>query len=149
VRTRWALPFIAIIVLGVAILVAYPWAASLALALPLAGRMAIAALMIFPLGFFLGMPFPLGILAIANQPRGAVAWAWGMNGLFTVVGGLASVLISLEWGFTFAIAVALVLYAVAMFVFVALRNMVPRRALDPLLHPQGEGGLLTRDQQRV
>jgi len=149
VRTRWALPFIAIILLGAAILLAYPWAASLALALPLGGRMAIGALMIFPLGFFLGMPFPLGILAIANQPRGAIAWAWGMNGLFTVIGGLASVLISLEWGFTFAVTVALVLYAVAMFVFVALRNMVPRRAHDPLLHPQGEGGLLTRDQQRV
>jgi spermidine synthase len=149
VRVRWALPFIAIILLGVGLLLLYPWAASLAMALPLEGRVAIGAAMIFPLGFFLGMPFPLGILAIANQPRGAIAWAWGMNGLFTVVGGLTSVLISFEWGFTFAIGVALVLYAVAMFVFVALRDMAPRRAHDALLHPEREGGLLTRDQQRV
>ena len=128
VRTRWAVPFIAVIGVGLAILLIYPWASQLALALPLGGRVAVSALMIFPLGFFLGMPFPLGILAIANQPRGAIAWAWGMNGLFTVVGGLASVLISLEWGFTAAIGVALVLYAVAMFVFAAMRDMVPRAA---------------------
>ena len=128
VRSRWAVPFVGVIAVGVAILLIYPWAANLALALPLGGRIAVATLMIFPLGFFLGMPFPLGILAIEKQPRGAIAWAWGMNGLFTVAGGLASVLISLEWGFTAAIGVALVLYAAAMLVFVALRDMVPRSA---------------------
>ncbi|HEY4214950.1 MAG TPA: hypothetical protein VGM84_25970 [Steroidobacteraceae bacterium] len=128
VRSRWAVPFVGVIAVGIAILLIYPWAANLALALPLGGRIAVATLMIFPLGFFLGMPFPLGILAIEKQPRGAIAWAWGMNGLFTVAGGLASVLISLEWGFTAAIAVALVLYAAAMLVFVALRDMAPRGA---------------------
>ena len=128
VRTRWTVPFVGVIALGTAILLLYPWAANLALALPLGGRVFVAALMIFPLGFFLGMPFPLGILAIANQPRGAIAWAWGMNGLFTVVGGLASVVISLFRGFNFAISVALVLYAVAMVVFASMRDMVPKAA---------------------
>ena len=126
VRSRWALPFIVIIALGAAILLVYPWAANLALALPLGARVLVAAVMIFPLGFFLGMPFPLGILAIANQPRGAIAWAWGMNGLFTVVGGLASVVISLLRGFDFAVSIALVLYAAAMLVFAAMRDTVPK-----------------------
>jgi hypothetical protein len=80
--------------------------------------------MIFPLGFVLGMPFPLGILAIEHQPRGAIAWAWGMNGVFTVAGGLGSMIISLMRGFDFAIGVALVLYAAAMLAFVPLRDMV-------------------------
>src|SRR5262249_37559443 len=107
---RWALPFVAIILIGLALVAIYPPVAPAALALPLEGRAAISALMLFPLGFFLGMPFPLGILAIQHQPRGAIAWAWGMNGLFTVIGGLASVLISLEVGFNLTIAIALVLY---------------------------------------
>ena len=142
VRTRWATPFLGVIALGTAILLIYPWAAHLALALPLGGRVLVAALMIFPLGFFLGMPFPLGILAIAHQPRGAIAWAWGMNGLFTVAGGLASVVISLFRGFNFAISVALVLYGIAMIVFVAMRDTVPNaaRAKHPPTAPVRSAG---------
>ena len=68
---------------------------------------------IFPLGFFLGMPFPLGILKLDNKPRGAIAWAWGMNGLFTVMGGLSSVLLSLFLGFRITILVSILLYIAA------------------------------------
>ena len=125
-RRGWAIPFVAIIALGLALVALYPWISHLALALPLAARILVAGLMIFPLGFFLGMPFPLGILAIAHQPRGAIAWAWGMNGLFTVVGGLASVVMSLLMGFNFAVMVALVLYAAALGVFKRMRDTVPQ-----------------------
>jgi hypothetical protein len=78
--------------------------------------------MLLPLGFFLGMPFPLGVLAIADHPRGAVAWAWGMNGLFTVAGGLMSMLLSLWYGFNMAITLALCLYALAMITYRPLRD---------------------------
>jgi hypothetical protein len=120
---------VAIIVIGIALVALYPPIAKAALALPLEGRALVAALMLFPLGFFLGMPFPLGILAIENQPRGSIAWAWGMNGLFTVIGGLASVFISLEVGFNLTIAVALVLYGCALAVFRKMRDVVPRTAV--------------------
>ena len=126
---RWALPFVAIIVLGIALVSFYSPFAKAALALPLEGRAMVSALMLFPLGFFLGMPFPLGILAIEHQPRGAIAWAWGMNGLFTVIGGLASVFISLEVGFNLTIGVALVLYACALAVFRKMRDTVSRQAI--------------------
>ncbi len=129
---RWAFPFVAIIVIGLALIAIYPPLAKLALALPLPGRAAVAAVMIFPLGFFLGMPFPLGILAIANQPRGAIAWAWGMNGLFTVIGGLASVFLSLELGFNFTIVIALALYACALAVYRKMRDTVSRGVFVPL-----------------
>jgi hypothetical protein len=112
-RRRWQLPFAAVIVLGAALMLFYPAFAHLALALPLASRVAAVAAVIFPVGFFLGMPFPLGILAIANHPRGAISWAWGMNGLFTVTGGFFTVLISIGYGFDRTIVVALALYALA------------------------------------
>src|SRR6185437_15387998 len=127
-RSRWAIPFIAVLVFGVALLLIYPSATHFAMAFPLGWRVAIGAAMIFTLGFFLGMPFPLGILAIEHQPRGAIAWAWGMNGVFTVAGGLGSMIISLMRGFDFAIGVALVLYAGAMLAFVPLRDMVAKGA---------------------
>jgi len=125
-RRRWAVPFVAIIAVGLALVLIYPPLARLGLALPLGGRIAVAAVMIFPLGFFLGMPFPLGILAIEHQPRGAIAWAWGMNGLFTVIGGLASVFASLLWGFNITVVLALILYGGALAVFKKMRDSAPR-----------------------
>ncbi|HWW19431.1 MAG TPA: hypothetical protein VNZ06_01385 [Steroidobacteraceae bacterium] len=125
-RQRWALPFTAILVIGLAFTAFYPSLARIALALPVTGRVLASAAMIFPLGFFLGMPFPLGILAISNQPRGAIAWAWGMNGLFTVVGGFMSIVLSLLYGFNFAILLALGLYLLAFIMFPRVRDMQPR-----------------------
>jgi spermidine synthase len=127
---RWKIPFVAIMAIGLALVLLYAPLARLGLALPLGGRIAVAAAMIFPLGFFLGMPFPLGILAIERQPRGAIAWAWGMNGLFTVIGGLASVFASLMWGFNITVIVALVLYGGALAVFRKMREIAPRAASD-------------------
>ena len=119
---RWAVPFIGILLTGTTVLVLYPWAAHTALSLGQWQRIIASFVMIFPLGFFLGMPFPIGVLALADQPRGAIAWAWGMNGLFTVVGGLGSVLISLYYGFSAAVVVALALYALAFAVFRPMRD---------------------------
>lgn len=127
-RQRWAVPFVAIMVIGLALVLLYDPIAEAALALPIGGRIAVSGLMIFPLGFFLGMPFPLGILAIEHQPRGAVAWAWGMNGLFTVIGGLASVLGGVEIGFDYTIIIALVLYGCALAVYRKMRDTVTRGA---------------------
>jgi spermidine synthase len=122
--TRWsALPFVAVVTLGVLLEVIYPGISRAALSLGTAGRVLVAGLLLFPIGFFLGMPFPLGVLAIANGPRGAVAWAWGMNGLFTVVGGLLSMLLSLRFGFNLTILFALALYVVAMLSFSHLRKL--------------------------
>jgi hypothetical protein len=124
-KQRWAIPFVAIIVLCAVLQWVFPIVARAALQLSLPGRILISGLMLFPLGFFLGMPFPLGVLAIADRPRGAVAWAWGMNGLFTVIGGLLSMLLSLWQGFNFAISVALCLYAVAFIAYRPLRDTSP------------------------
>jgi spermidine synthase len=121
-QRRWMIPFIMILLLGAALVVGYPALSHLALELPTVGRILAAAAMMFPVAFFLGMPFPLGILAIANKPRAVVAWAWGMNGLFTVVGGFLSMLVSMAFGFNVAISFALGLYALAFAVFKRLQG---------------------------
>jgi spermidine synthase len=80
-------------------------------------RIIVALVLIFPLAFFLGMPFPLGILTIRKKASGTVAWAWAFNGLFTVIGGLCSVILSISFGFRFTLLVGLGAYVVAFFVF--------------------------------
>jgi hypothetical protein len=129
-RRHWSRPFLAVIAIGLALVIWYPYIARLVLAQPLAGRILLSGALLFPLGFFLGMPFPLGVLAIQRQPRGAIAWAWGMNGIFTVVGGLLSVLLSLEVGFNLTILVALACYVGALSVFARMRDTTP--ALETL-----------------
>lgn len=119
-RRSWMLPFFAILLLGVLDTFVVPILFDPLLGLPLVWRCVAAGLLIYPLGFFLGMPFPLGILALRGQPRSAVAWAWGMNGLFTVIGGLASALLSLVFGFKATMIVALAIYSVALIAYRAM-----------------------------
>ncbi|MEJ2238451.1 MAG: hypothetical protein P8X82_09160 [Gemmatimonadales bacterium] len=119
---RWTWPFLGVALTGLALLMARPHLFHLFLASPIEWRIAVASSMVFPLGFFLGMPFPLGILLIERMPSGAVAWAWAMNGLFTVVGGLLSVILSMHIGFQRSLLVALGFYGLAVAAFYAVKR---------------------------
>jgi len=84
-----------------------------------------AYVMIFPLGFCLGMPFPLGIVAIKDLGPAAVAWSWAMNALFTVIGGLASVITSIYWGFNLTLLIGVAAYALAALLLARIRTLSP------------------------
>ncbi len=130
---RWAWPFIGILVTGALFVLVHASFFRLFLAAPLPARVLLGGALIFPLGLFLGMPFPLGILSVEGQPSGAVAWAWGLNGIFTVVGGLASVLCSMMWGFQLTIVAALLVYALAFATFARIRAAGAAREPRPAL----------------
>ena len=121
---RWSWPFVGIVLYGAVLAVSYPFVFDRFLAASDGVRMAVAAALILPLAFCLGVPFPLGILLAEQQPRGAVAWAWGLNGLFTVIGSLASVLLGLTIGFQATILVAVAIYMGAFLAFAVLRAAV-------------------------
>lgn len=121
---RWHLPFVGTLLYGGFFLVTHQFLFDAALGLPVSLRMLIAGLYLFPIGFFMGMAFPLGVLCVERRSRAAVAWAWGMNGLFTVVGGLASVLLSIYLGFTITEVIALGIYGIAL---LALSRLVPSK----------------------
>jgi len=80
-------------------------------------RIVASVAMIFPLAFFLGMPFPLGLLSIKDKPTGTVAWAWALNGLFTVTGGVFCAIFAVYFGFIATMMVALASYLLAFIVF--------------------------------
>lgn len=147
---RWWLPFWGVAVTGFGLLALHARIFHALLAQPMAIRVAACALLIFPLGFFLGMPFPLGTLVAERQSRGAVAWGWGMNGLFTVIGGLGSILVAIAWGFQATIAVALTIYIAAFVVFAQLRLAVAasERSRRPISIRNIEAAFALRDQAR-
>lgn len=120
--SKWPLAFAGVIVAGLGLWAGFAAASASVMAAPIAIRIGAAAAMILPVAFFMGMPFPLGILELAGRPRGAVAWAWSMNGLFSTVGSVATVLLSLWLGLRATELVALGMYAVAGMVFGALRR---------------------------
>jgi hypothetical protein len=70
----------------------------------------------------MGMLFPLGILMLKDEPAGSIAWAWAMNGLFTVVGGLMSVVLSIYLGFTLTLIIALMIYLLGWLAFARFRS---------------------------
>ncbi len=121
---RWFVPFLGIVASGVILLMVRTPLFDLLLAGSTASRILATVLMIFPLGFFMGMPFPLGILHLRKVPEGAIAWAWGINGLFTVLGGGVAGLISLFVGFNIVFLVAMGVYLMALLAFAWARSRV-------------------------
>lgn len=126
---HWPWPFVGAIAAALILLYIYPYAFELGLSLPMVGRILIAVALLFPLGFFLGMPFPLGILTIVDRPKGAVAWAWALNAVFTVVGGYFAILSSVFFGFHTTIMAGIGTYVIAFVAFVLLRQAGQRMAV--------------------
>ena len=83
------------------------------LPLPLAARIAIAIALVAPLGFLMGMPFPKGLRASGQGPFPAPPLYWGLNGLFSVLGSLATMVTAVIFGFTWAMLGGAAFYALA------------------------------------
>ncbi|HEX6959508.1 MAG TPA: hypothetical protein VF194_16105 [Ferrovibrio sp.] len=122
-KGRWAVPFGGIVAsLSLFMLFNEP-IQTLFLSAALPFRILAAMAMIAPVGYFLGMPFPLGISGLRGSPAGSIAWAWAMNSLFTVIGAIASVVLSLFVGFEVTLAAALGLYIVGFLAFDRMRRV--------------------------
>jgi hypothetical protein len=88
-----------------------PWLFNLTLGFPLATRMALAVLALAPLGFLMGMPFPQGISRLASLAPELIAWAWGVNGAFSVIASILAALIALSLGFRWTLLAGAACYA--------------------------------------
>ncbi|MFN3241598.1 MAG: hypothetical protein ACE37K_08820 [Planctomycetota bacterium] len=83
-------------------------------------RALVAAAMVAPLGLLLGMPFAHGVGLLRRLSPGFVPWAWAVNGSATVVGSVFTVIVSMNFGFTFVLLAAVAIYVVA---FVAVDKL--------------------------
>jgi hypothetical protein len=61
------------------------------------------------LGVPMGVPFP-SLMRLAGQIRQRVALLWAVNGVFSVLGSVLAVVISMTWGFSWALLIGALLY---------------------------------------
>jgi len=83
------------------------------LAFPL--RVALAAALILPLGLCLGAFLPSALEELKSRAPAYVPWAWGINGVFSVLAPVWGVGVSMTWGMN-----ALLLAAVPVYLLAAL-----------------------------
>ncbi|MBK8550352.1 MAG: hypothetical protein IPL53_04525 [Ignavibacteria bacterium] len=110
---------IALLTLAIGIL--NPYIFNSLVRLELHWRILVSALIIFPLGFFMGMPFPIGMSLILPSEKRFVAFAWGVNGFFSVIGTVSAIILAMMFGFRFVFILGAVIYIVAM-VLITLRH---------------------------
>jgi hypothetical protein len=88
-------------------------------------RVVISVVLIAPLAFFMGIPFPFGMSRIDNNSKYLVAYGWGVNGFFSVLGSVLVVMLSMSFGFRAVFVISALIYLVAMMV---VRKMEPQKA---------------------
>ena len=119
---RWSVAFGGLLMTGVANWLLYPGVVHRAAAFGMPVRVAVAIALLFPQAYFMGMAFPLGIAALRSKPRGAIAWAWSINGVCSTLGSVLAIALSIWLGFHWTILLMLSVYAAAAVVFDLLRR---------------------------
>jgi hypothetical protein len=102
---------IAIVVATVVAVFALPAVIDIAIPASLEVRMVAAVALLMPLGILLGMALPGGIRVLSTDRQDIVAWAWGINGAFSVVGATLAVFIAMNWGFSVTLLAGALVYA--------------------------------------
>jgi hypothetical protein len=67
-------------------------------------------LFFLPLGFFLGIPLPLGMVLLQKSTPELVPWAWAVNGCFSVLSPILTVMLALAVGYSLVILTGAGLY---------------------------------------
>ena len=87
--------------------------------LPFTVRILIVFVLIAPLGLCLGTFFPTALDQLKPDSAAYVPWAWGINGIFSVVAPILSVGVSMTWGIGALLLSAIPVYLIAGFVLPA------------------------------
>ncbi len=76
--------------------------------------MATAILVLAPFGLTLGTVMPVGLARIEQLHPGATPFAWGLNGIMSVVASVLAVAVAITFGFKATTLVAFACYALAL-----------------------------------
>lgn len=80
-------------------------------------RVVVVSLILLPLGLCLGMFFPSGLKLISKNYSETIAWAWGINCGFTVLGAILAIILGQFYGFNVILLLAALLYFIGMLAF--------------------------------
>jgi spermidine synthase len=109
-RLKWSPARGSVAALAAALAVAFlvPAAVDTAAGWSFAARVAAVVLLVTPIGMLLGAPFSAGLRCIHRDDM--VAWAWALNGLLSVGGSIAALILGSSVGFLAAAALAALAY---------------------------------------
>jgi hypothetical protein len=82
--------------------------------LPFPARVALSIAMLAPVGIALGMPMPLGLARFTGLYPRSIAYAWGVNGLASVLASVLGIVVAINFGYAVASLVAGACYAFAL-----------------------------------
>jgi hypothetical protein len=82
---------------------------------PFAARLAVVVALVFPLGLCLGTYLPGGLQSLKRDEEAFVPWAWGINGIVSVVAPVAAVALATTWGVDALLLSAVPVYLAAGF----------------------------------
>ncbi len=85
-------------------------------------RVLVTFLLIMPLALCMGVPFPTALKTLGEKYNYFIPWAWGVNGVSSVLGSVLSLVISQTFGFWKTLLVALILYLFAFVFFRVIRE---------------------------
>ena len=77
---------------------------------PLTVRIFISLISLFPIALFMGIPFATGLRYLEGTYPRFIPWAWGINGLTSVMGSVLAIIIAMRIGFTVVILLGCVTY---------------------------------------
>ncbi len=89
--------------------------------LPLAKQIMIVASILLPLGILLGVFFPSGLELVSKNYQETIAWAWGINAGFSVLGSILAIILAQFLGFHMILLMGGIIYLIAVLAF---RQMV-------------------------
>jgi hypothetical protein len=90
------------------------------LAWPFAARVAVSVALLAPLALALGMPFPLGIRVVSTRAPELVPWAWAVNGFLSVFSSIFCIVLAMSIGFSRVLLVAALVYVCGFLAFAGL-----------------------------
>jgi len=106
-----------IVVLLLAMIALGDQAQDLAMAWPFAFRALLVGLWLAPAGILLGFFFPLGLRVAGGFGQAAVAWGWGINCGFSVLGSMLAIIVAQFTGFNTVLLMAGIVYLLAVLAF--------------------------------
>lgn len=65
---------------------------------------------LFPIGLLMGIPFATGLRYLEEQYPRFIPWAWGINGLTSVMGSILAIIIAMRIGFLMVVVLGGVTY---------------------------------------
>jgi hypothetical protein len=92
-------------------------------------RVAACVATLAPIGLLMGMAYPLGINILRDFGEGLVPWAWGMNGVMSVVASVLAIYIANRIGFTGAFLTGIGAYVLALGCLAVVARMRPSQTV--------------------